>query len=169
VDLQLPSPYLPTCEASRGKRVAIIGAGPAGLAAAYYLRQDGFECTVFDDHDEPGGMLRYGVPEASLPRDALVAEIAQIQKLGVTFRLGTRIGVAVSMDEIRRQFDAVFIGTGELKPGDAESFGIDVTEGIKIDSQTNATMPGIFAGGDATATVAVRRWRMGKRPSRSGI
>jgi hypothetical protein len=101
VDLQSPSPYRPKCEASRGKRVAVIGAGPAGLAAAYYLAQDGFECTIFDDHDEPGGMLRYGVPEASLPREVLAAEIAQIQKLGVTFRLGTRVGVAISMDEIR--------------------------------------------------------------------
>ena len=75
--------------------MAIIGAGPAGLAAAYYLQQDGFDCTVFDDHDEPGGMLRYAVTEANLPRDVLTAEIAQIQKLGVTFKLGTRVGVAI--------------------------------------------------------------------------
>jgi ferredoxin len=171
VDLQLPSPYLPKCEAGRGKRVAIVGAGPAGLAAAYYLQQDGFECTVFDDHDEPGGMLRYGVPEASLPRDVLAAEIALIQKLGVTLRLGTRVGVTVSMDEIRRQFDAVFIGTGELKPGDAESFGIDVSlEGIKIDSHTNATnVPGIFAGGDAARRrrLAVRAVADGKEAAES--
>ncbi len=119
VDLQSPSPYLPDRGQARGKRVAIIGAGPAGLAAAYYLQQDGFECTIFDDHEEPGGMLRYGVPEASLPRDVLAAEIAQIQKLGVIFRLNTRVGVAVSMEELRRQFDAVFIGCGELKAGDA--------------------------------------------------
>jgi ferredoxin len=171
VDLQLPSPYLPSCEASQGKRVAIIGAGPAGLAAAYYLQQDGFECTVFDDHDEPGGMLRYGVPDASLPRDVLMAEIAQIQKLGAAFQLGTRVGVAVSMDEIRRQFGAVFIGTGELKPGNAEFLGIDVSpEGIRIDSQTNATnVPGIFAGGDATRKrrLAVRAVADGKEAAES--
>jgi ferredoxin len=171
VDLQLPSPYLPSCEASQSKRVAIIGAGPAGLAAAYYLQQDGFECTVFDDHDEPGGMLRYGVPEADLPRDVLTAEIAQIQKLGVAFRLGIRVGVAVSMDEIRRQFDAVFIGTGELKPSDAESLGIAVSpEGIKIDGQTNATsVPSIFAGGDATRKrrLAVRAVADGKEAAES--
>jgi ferredoxin len=171
VDLQSPSPYLPTCAAGRGKRVAILGAGPAGLAAAYYLQQDGFECTVFDDHEEPGGMLRYGVPEASLPREVLAAEIAQIQKLGVAFRLGTRVGVAVSMDEIRRQFDAVFLGTGELKPGDAEVLGIAVSpEGIKIDSQTNATsVPGVFAGGDATRRrrLAVRAVADGKEAAES--
>jgi len=166
VDLQAPSPYLPKCGIGQSKRVAIIGAGPAGLAAAYYLQQDGFACTIFDDHEEPGGMLRYGVPEASLPRDVLATEIAQIQRLGVTFRLGTRLGVAVSMDEIRRQFDAVFIGTGELKPGDAEVLGVEASpEGIKIDSQTNATsVPGIFAGGDATRKrrLAVRAVADGK-------
>lgn len=151
VDLQTESPYLPKCQADRGKRVAIIGAGPAGLAAAYYLQRDGFEGTIFDDHDEPGGMLRYGVPEKDLPRDVLAAEIAQIQKLGVTFRLGTRVGVTMPMAEVRSQFDAVFLGTGELKPDDAETLGVDASpDGIKIDSQTNATnVPGVFAGGDA--------------------
>jgi ferredoxin len=171
VDLQLPAPYLPTRAAGRGKRVAIVGAGPAGLAAAYYLQQGGFECTIFDDHEEPGGMLRYGVPEANLPRDVLAAEIAQIQKLGVTFRLGTRVGVDVSMDEIRRQFDAIFIGTGEWKPGDAEVLEIAVSpEGIKIDNQTNATsVPGIFAGGDATRKrrLAVRAVADGKEAAES--
>jgi NADPH-dependent glutamate synthase beta subunit-like oxidoreductase len=137
--------------------VAIIGAGPAGLAAAYYLQQDGFECTVFDDHDEPGGMLRYGVPEKDLPRDVLAAEIARIVGANhhsppcVTFRFNTRVGVTVPMEEVHRQFDAVFIGTGELKAGDAEALGIDASpEGIKIDSRTGVTsMPGVFAGGDA--------------------
>jgi len=151
VDLQSESPYLPHRAEKRNKRVAIIGAGPAGLAAAYYLQQDGFECTIFDDHDEPGGMLRYGVPEKDLPRDVLMAEIAQIQKLGVAFRFNTCVGVTLSMEEVRRQFDAVFISTGELKPDDAEALGVDAApDGIKIDHRTGATSaPGVFAGGDA--------------------
>ncbi len=156
-DLQSASPYLPTCARKREERVAIIGAGPAGLAVAYYLQQHGFECTIFDDHDEPGGMLRYGVPEKDLPRDVLAAEIAQIvganhhSPLRVTFRFNTRVGVAVSMAEVRRQFDAVFIGTGELKAGDADALGIDASpDGVKVDSRTGATStPGVFAGGDA--------------------
>jgi len=171
VDLQAPSPYQPPREPSRDKRVAIIGAGPAGLAAAYYLQQDGFACTVFDDHEEPGGMLRYGVPEADLPRAVLAAEIAQVRKLGVTFRLGVRVGAAVSMDDIRRQFDAVFLGAGALKPGDAEALGVEVSpDGIKIESRTNATnVPGVFAGGDATRKrrLAVRSVADGKEAAES--
>jgi NADPH-dependent glutamate synthase beta subunit-like oxidoreductase len=165
VDLQSPSPYLPDRAPPYGKRVAIIGAGPAGLAAAYYLQQDGFECTIFDDHEEPGGMLRYGVPEANLPRDVLTVEIAQIQKLGVTFQLNTRVGVAITMEELRRQFDAVFIATGALKAGDAEALGVDTSpDGIKINSQTSATsVPGVFAGGDA-----VRKRRLAVRAVADG-
>ncbi len=164
-DLQAASPYSPKCEATSGKRVAIIGAGPAGLAAAYYLQQDGFACTIFDDHEEPGGMLRYGVPEASLPRDVLAAEIAQIQRLGVTFRLGARVGVALSMDEIRAQFDAVFLACGELKPSDVEVLRVEASaDGVKVDSQTGATStPGMFAGGDI-----VRKRRMAVRAVADG-
>ncbi len=171
VDLQSQSPYAPKCETSQGKCVAIIGAGPAGLAAAYYLAQDGIECTIFDDHDEPGGMLRYGVPEASLPRDVLAAEIVQILKLGVVLKMDTRVGVAISMNEIRRQFDAVFLAPGGLKPGDVEAFGIDASpEGIKIDSQTSATnVQGVFAGGDAIRKrrLAVRAVADGKEAAES--
>jgi len=150
-DLQSSSPYLPVCPPKRDKRVAIIGAGPAGLAAAWYLQQEGFACTLFDDHEEPGGMLRYGVPEQDLPRDVLAAEIARTQKLGVAFQFGTRVGVTMPMDELRRQFDAVFLAVGALKPGEAEALGVEASsDGIKIDSQTGMTsVPGIFAGGDA--------------------
>lgn len=150
VDLQSEWPYVPALSPKRGKRVAIVGAGPAGLAAAYYLQQEGFDCTIFDDHDEPGGMLRYGVPEESLPRDVLKKEIEQVETLGVTFRLGTRVGTAVSMSEVRSQFHAVFVAPGELKPGDAESLGVEVSpEGVTVDSRTNMTsVLGIFAGGD---------------------
>jgi len=151
MDLQSQECFVPVCAAERGKRVAVIGAGPAGLAAAYYLRRDGYACTVFDDHGEPGGMLRYGVAEAELPREVLSAEIATIAKLGVEFRLGTRVGVGVSMDVIRAQFEAVFIGTGEWKQGDAESMGVAASsDGIEVDRRAYATsVPGVFAGGDA--------------------
>ncbi len=80
--------------------MAIVGAGPAGLSAAYSRQRHGFDCTVFDEHDEPGGMLRYAVTERALPRAVLNAEIAQIARLGVTFRLRTRVGITILLEEI---------------------------------------------------------------------
>jgi NADPH-dependent glutamate synthase beta subunit-like oxidoreductase/ferredoxin len=149
-DLAAGKPYRPACAPRRGKRVAIIGAGPAGLAAAYYLQRDGFDCTVFDDHDEAGGMLRYAVPPEKLPRDVLAAEVAQITALGVEFRFGARVGVAVSMQEMRSQFDAVFVAVGQLKPGDADALALAGSEKIAVDNVTYATETnGVFAGGDA--------------------
>jgi ferredoxin len=150
-DLQSGEPFTPALSQKQGKRIAIVGAGPAGLAAAYYLQQDGLDCTIFDNHEEPGGMLRYGVPEDALPRDVLKAEIAQIARLGVTFQFGTRVGAAVAMDELRRQFHAIFIAAGELEPGGAERFGVESSsEGIRVDARTSMTsVPGVFAGGDA--------------------
>lgn len=171
VDLQTGTPYVPPCLPKRGKRVAVVGAGPAGLAAAYYLQREGFDCTVFDDHDEPGGMLRYGLSADELPREVLTREIATIEQVGVEFRLGTRIGDSVSMDEIRSRYDAVFIGIGQLKPGDAESLGIEATsDSIKADGRTYATnVAGIFAGGDAVRSrrLTVRAVADGKEAAES--
>lgn len=164
LDLQSGNPYLPTCKASRGKRVVIVGAGPAGLAAAYYLQQDGYDCVVFDEHERPGGMLRYGVLQQQpfdvaqggervepLPPDVLDAEIALIEKLGVKFRGQTRIGDTLSLEDLRRDFDAVFIAVGELKPSDAAWMDLKTSpDGIVINGRTNETsLTGVFAGGDA--------------------
>jgi len=151
LDLQSANPYLPPCKPSQDKRVAIVGAGPAGLAAAYYLQQAGFRCTVFDEHDQPGGMLRYAIPQQDLPGDVLDKEIALIEKLGVKFQIRTRIGTVVSMDDLRRDFDAVFVAVGQLKPGDAESMGLEPSpNGIKVNVKTYQTnLPDVFAGGGA--------------------
>lgn len=165
-DLGSREPYLPPCKPPVGKRVAIVGAGPAGLAAAYYLRQQGFGCVIFDDNDEPGGLLMYGIPEDRLPKDVVRQEAALIiDGLGVEFRGRTRIGNSVSMKELCRDFDAVFIAVGELKQGVAESFDLAAgKDGIKVDSGTYVTsLEGVFAGGDA-----VRRRRLTVRSVADG-
>jgi NADPH-dependent glutamate synthase beta subunit-like oxidoreductase len=178
LDLQSGNPYLPTCKPSRSKRVAIVGAGPAGLAAAYYLQQDGYDCMVFDEHERPGGMLRYGVSQQQpfdvahggeraepLPPDVLDAEIALIEKLGVKFQGQTRIGNTLSLENLRRDFDAVFIAVGELKPDDAKWMGIQTSQdGIVINGGTYQTsLAGVFAGGDA-----VRKRRLAVRAVADG-
>jgi NADPH-dependent glutamate synthase beta subunit-like oxidoreductase/NAD-dependent dihydropyrimidine dehydrogenase PreA subunit len=151
LDLQSANPYLPTCKPTQEKRVAVVGAGPAGLAAAYYLQQAGFCCTVFDDHEKPGGMLRYAVPKEHLPIEVLDKEIALIEKVGIKFKGQTRIGTDLLMEDLRRDFDAVFVAVGQLKPGDAKSMGLkEGTNGIAIDNKTYQTnLQDIFAGGDA--------------------
>jgi NADPH-dependent glutamate synthase beta subunit-like oxidoreductase len=150
-DLQSANPYSPPCKPLKDKQVAIVGAGPSGLAAAYYLTQDGFSCTLFDEHESAGGGLRSAVSEEQLPRDVLDKEIALIEKLGVDFQGQTRIGSALSMDELRKDFDAVFMAVGELKTGVPDWMGLETgPNGIAINAKTYETsLTGVFAGGDA--------------------
>ncbi len=99
-------------EVATGKKVAVIGGGPAGLSAAYQLRRKGHEVTIFDEHPELGGMMRYGIPGFRTPRNILDAEIQRILDIGVETRLSCRIGTHVTMEQIRADFDAVFLGLG---------------------------------------------------------
>ena len=104
--------YTPPRAPSTGKRVAIVGAGPAGLAAAYYLARNGHDCTLLDAHALPGGMLRYGIPANRLPKDALDAEIDAIRRLGARFRMGERWGEDFTLAGLRQRHDAVFVAIG---------------------------------------------------------
>ncbi len=94
------------------KRVAIVGAGPAGLAAAHHLLRRGHGVVLFDAHPQAGGMLRYGIPAFRLPRPVLDAEIGLIRQLGAEFRLGKRLGRDFTLDQLRRDFDGVFLAIG---------------------------------------------------------
>lgn len=105
----------------RGERVAIVGSGPAGLACAYHLARLGYRVTVFESDPEPGGRLRYGVPEDRLPRTVLARDIARIRAAGVTIQCDARLGGNLGLEMIER-YDAVFMGTGarEHQPHDWE-------------------------------------------------
>jgi formate dehydrogenase major subunit len=111
-ELASADPFVPPRAAPSGKRVGIVGAGPAGLTAAYYLLQMGHACTLFDAHPLPGGMLRYGIPEYRLPKAALDGEIEIIKRLGAEFRMNSHWGTDFTLTELRAQFDAVFLGIG---------------------------------------------------------
>ncbi len=151
VDLETGNPYLPPCEPPSGKRVAIIGAGPAGLAAAYYLLQYGHACTLFDDHEEPGGNLRYAVPEDELPREVLDGEIGIVSQMGAEFRMGTRVGRDLSLDDLSADYDAVLIAVGEVRPESAPAAGLEFArQGLKADRATMGTnLPAVFVAGSA--------------------
>ncbi|MBI3944962.1 MAG: (2Fe-2S)-binding protein [Armatimonadetes bacterium] len=151
VDLASGEPYLPECRPATGKRVAIVGAGPAGLAAAYYLQQEGIACTLLDEREAPGGMLRYGVPDADLPRDVLDAEIALIARLGARFRTRTRLGVDVSLGELREEYHAVLLAVGPVAKDAATAWGLAMGgHGLKVERHTLAAgLPGLFAAGSA--------------------
>ena len=104
--------YTAEVPASTGKRVAIIGGGPGGLTAAYFLRTKGHDVTVYDAMPLMGGMLRYGIPEYRLPKKGLQEEIEAIEKMGVQFQNNVRIGQDMTLDDLRKNFDAVVIAIG---------------------------------------------------------
>ena len=95
-----------------GKKIAIIGGGPAGLSVAYQLTLKGHSCTVFDEHAELGGMMRYGIPGFRTPRSVLDTEIKRITDLGVEVKLKTRVGTDISLQQLENDYDAVFMGMG---------------------------------------------------------
>jgi glutamate synthase (NADPH/NADH) small chain len=95
-----------------GRRVAIVGSGPAGLAAAQQLRRAGHAVTVFERAARPGGLLRYGIPDFKLEKTTLDRRLAQLRAEGVVFRTGVSVGADVSVPELRRDFDAVCVATG---------------------------------------------------------
>jgi len=98
-----------------GRKVAVVGAGPAGLTAAFYLAMLGHDITVYDSKSEAGGMLRFALPEYRLPKVILRREIELIEQLGVKFCFNTRVGVDVPLNELDDRFDMIFLAIGTWK------------------------------------------------------
>ncbi len=109
----------------RGESVAIIGAGPGGLAAAAELRRMGVQVTVYDRYDRAGGLLTYGIPGFKLEKDVVMRRIAQLEQSGVEFVLNCNVGEDLSFDAIRGRHDAVLIATGVYKTRDLDLAGAD--------------------------------------------
>ncbi|HZK20992.1 MAG TPA: FAD-dependent oxidoreductase [Oscillospiraceae bacterium] len=118
--------YLPEKEKSTGKTVAVIGGGPGGLTAAYFLSLKGHLVTVFDSMPEMGGMLRYGIPEYRLPSKVLDTEIAEIASLGVVMKNNVKVGKDIALHDIREDYDAVVIAIGAWSSGKLSLQGEDL-------------------------------------------
>ncbi|ABS24458.1 FAD-dependent oxidoreductase [Anaeromyxobacter sp. Fw109-5] len=122
------------------RKVAVIGAGPAGLSAAHDLALLGYAVTVLEASDEPGGMMRFGIPEYRLPRGVIRAEIEKILSFGVTLRTGTPLTPSFGLEALRRDgFEAVFLSVGVQKGRDLELPGVDLDGVVKaVDYLLNA-------------------------------
>lgn len=117
----IPKKTIPSLKGGFDEKIAIIGAGPAGLSCAYYLALTGYKPTIFEKNEEPGGMLRYGISSYKLEKDLLAAEIDVIQKLGVEIRCGVEIGKDITIEELREQgYKGFYVAIGcqrGRKPG----------------------------------------------------
>lgn len=116
-ELQEESRYIPLCENVEGSfylnKMAVIGAGPAGMSAAFYLRRMGYPVTIFEKEDKPGGMLMHGIPSFRLEKSVIEAEIEVLRSMGIEFKCGIEIGTDVSLDELRQQgYEAFYIAIG---------------------------------------------------------
>ncbi len=157
--------------APSGKKVAILGGGPAGLSCAYQLAMKGHAVTVFDEHKHLGGMMRYGIPGFRTPRDVLDAEIQRILDLGVQTRTNCHVGKDITLAEIREEFDAVFLGMGAqagraLPIADSEAPNVvTATAFLKAFNDGRLQHVGkrvvVVGGGDTSIDVATVARRLG--------
>lgn len=155
-------------------KIAVVGSGPAGLTASYFLAKLGYEVTVFEANSEAGGMLRYAIPEYRLPKEILRKEIQNITNLGVELKLNTKIGRDISLEELKREgYEAVFIAIGAAKGQTLKIDGSDlngVWSGLefldKVNSSENITIGErvvVIGGGNVAIDAARSSLRLGAK------
>jgi len=152
-ELAHPDEFVPICENMDGYewtdyKIAIIGAGPAGLSAAYYLRKEGYPVTVFEKEQKPGGMMLHGIPSFRLKKDLLEKEIGIIEKMGVEIRCGVEVGRDVTLDELRAQgYKAFYVAIG--------------LQGGRLAGVPGEDAEGVLSGVDFLKKVSLSGWKGG--------
>jgi len=171
-DLKTEHRYVPESRHQYGNKIAVIGAGPAGLTCAYYLAIDGYKVTVFEKHQALGGMLTFGIPSFRLEKDVINAEIDILKELGVEFKTGIEVGKDITLDQLRcKGFEAFYLAIGAqlgrslgLAGEDAKGVisGVDflrdvaLNQDMKLDGQTI-----VIGGGNVAIDVARSATRVG--------
>jgi len=160
---------------SKGQKIAVVGSGPAGLTCAYHLARLGYQVVVFEAHDKPGGVLRFGIPDYRLPKDILDKEIARIGKLGAVFETDVVVGRDVPWEQLEREFEAIFIAIGVHKsrkmrvPGEELKGVISGLEFLKAVNTHKKVEIGervaVIGGGNTAMDAARTALRLGKRPA----
>ena len=158
-------------EKETGKSVAIVGSGPAGLSAAYFLRKAGNKVTIYDVKEEAGGMLMYAIPAYRLPKDLVGRVVDIFKKMGVEFKLGTKIGADVMPEELERTYDSVLYATGTWKRPVMGIAGEDLTVfGLDFLVEIQKWMEGkigqevfVMGGGNVAMDVAMSAKRLGAK------
>ncbi len=159
-------------ERESSKKIAVIGSGPAGLSAAYYLRRSGYRVTVYERMAEPGGMLLYGIPPYRLPKDVVRKQIQALKGMGIRFEVGVHVGKDVTLGKLEGRFDALFLACGAWKERPmgikGERFALS---GLEFLNQINAGLrkiPGrkvaVIGGGNVAMDVARTLLRLGAEP-----
>ena len=165
LDLKDETRFIPEKKESKGKKIAVVGAGPAGLTCAYYLAAEGYDVEVFESLPVAGGWLAVGIPEYRLPKDVLRAEIKVIEDLGVKIHLNKAIGKDIPFDKLQKEYDAIFIGCGTVNssklniPGEEMQgviHGVDYLKRVNLGEKVFLGDKVAVVGGGNVAMDAVR-------------
>jgi NADPH-dependent glutamate synthase beta subunit-like oxidoreductase/CO/xanthine dehydrogenase FAD-binding subunit len=156
-----------------GKRIAIVGSGPTGLSTAYYLRKSGHKMTVFESMEKAGGMLMYGIPPYRLPKDIIEQQVDSLERIGIQFKLKTQAGISPKVEQLMKDFDAVFFACGAWKEKlsgiKGEELLVSGTEFLRNLNLGIREVPGrkiaVIGGGNVAVDVARSLLRLGTEPT----
>lgn len=129
-----------------GRHIAVVGSGPAGLSAAFYVLRLGHKCTIFDSHSSPGGALRYEISDEKLPKTVLDCEIDSIRQMGAVFIMNTTVDEKMLQKKLRPGFDAVILATGSDADQIVSDFGLNIVEQVAqtYHNPVHSPAPGVF-------------------------